>query len=283
MVGFCKGGGDGDSMGTLKMLNSTIEGYIVEGYDAGGAMGDWNSSKPFSLVNSVINDCKIVYKNAGGGIAGQLQQKLNGYNVRVSDISFTGTSDNKGYICGYRNTGGIIKIAGFHRTGTISEAKLIGNYATNKMTDMYGAGGYVIFADFEGKSALDPPSNTTVSDVNLNGDTSVDDFGAAPFVTINPAAELSITGKNGILTGDGMVSSAVNSILTDTSNKKYAVAGRADIVELLNEIDGVQTVKTDVVSTFKAELGDTVNSASYNFPMLVINDTTTADAVINHY
>ena len=47
VVGFCKGGGDGDSMGTLKMLNSTIEGYIVEGYDAGGAMGDWNSSKPF--------------------------------------------------------------------------------------------------------------------------------------------------------------------------------------------------------------------------------------------
>lgn len=283
VVGFCKGGGDGDSMGTLKMLNSTIEGYIVEGYDAGGAMGDWNSSKPFSLVNSVINDCKIVYKNAGGGIAGQLQQKLNGYNVRVSDISFTGTSDNKGYICGYRNTGGIIKIAGFHRTGTISEAKLIGNYATNKMTDMYGAGGYVIFADFEGKSALDPPSNTTVSDVNLNGDTSVDDFGAAPFVTINPAAELSITGKNGILTGDGMVSSAVNSILTDTSNKKYAVAGRADIVELLNEIDGVQTVKTDVVSTFKAELGDTVKDAGYDFPMLVINDTNTADAVLNHY
>lgn len=281
VVGFCKGGGDGDSMGTLKMINSSVEGYTVEGYDAGGAMGDWNSSKPFSLENSVITDCIIKYTNAGGGIAGQLQQKLNGYNVRVSDITFNknGSSNDRGYIAGNRGNNGTIKITGFHRTGTISEAKLIGNYANNKMTDMYGAGGYVIFADFEGKSALDPPSNTTVSDVNLKDDTSVDDFGAAPFVTINPAAELSITGKNGILTGDGMVSSAVNSILTDTSNKKYTVAGREAIPYFLNNGD----VKTDIVSTFKSELGDTVKDAAYNFPMLVVNSTDTADEVINNY
>ena len=279
IVGFCK-----DDMGKFTVKNSTVDSYTIEGAYAGGALGNWQAnSNAFSLVNSVINNCTVKYSTSGGGIAGQLKKNLFGYNVRVSDITFkpNGTSQ-QGYITGKRD-GGIIKITGFHRTGTISEAKLIGNYATNKMTDMYGAGGYVIFADFEGKSALDPPSNTTVSDVNLNGDTSVDDFGAAPFVTINPAAELSITGKNGILTGDGMVSSAVNSILTDTSNKKYAVAGRADIVELLNEIDGVQTVKTDVVSTFKAELGDTVKDAGYDFPMLVINDTNTADAVLNHY
>ena len=281
VVGFCKGGGDGDSMGTLKMINSSVEGYTVEGYDAGGAMGDWNSSKPFSLENSVITDCIIKYTNAGGGIAGQLQQKLNGYNVRVSDITFNknGSSNDRGYIAGNRGNNGTIKITGFHRTGTISEAKLIGNYANNKMTDMYGSGGYVIFADFEGKSALDPPSNTTVSDVNLKDDTSVDDFGAAPFVTINPAAELSITGKNGILTGDGMVSSAVNSILTDSTNKKYTVAGRAAIPYFLNNGD----VKTDIVATFKSELGDTVKNAAYDFPMLVINSTDTADEVINNY
>ena len=279
IVGFCK-----DDMGKFTVKNSTVDSYTIEGAYAGGALGNWQAnSNAFSLINSVINSCTVKYSTSGGGIAGQLKKNLYGYNVRVSGITFTpsGTAQ-QGYITGKRD-GGIIKITGFHRTGTISEAKLIGNYATNKMTDMYGAGGYVIFADFEGKSALDPPSNTTVSDVNLNGDTSVDDFGAAPFVTINPAAELSITGKNGILTGDGMVSSAVNSILTDTSNKKYAVAGRADIVELLNEIDGVQTVKTDVVSTFKAELGDTVKDAGYDFPMLVINDTNTADAVLNHY
>lgn len=274
VVGFCK-----NDMGSITMKNSSIDGYTIKGGNAGGVLGDWVANGSFSIINSLVSDCTIRYSSAGGGIAGQLQKALSGYNVRVSDITFAATGTAKqGYIAGNRS--GTIKIVGFHRTGTISEAKLIGNNATNKMTDMYGAGGYVIFADYEGTSTL-TEKNTTASSVNLGGATRVYDFGASPYVTINPAVTLD--NNIGLITGDGMSISAVNSILTDTSDKKYAVAGRADIGEFLNDNDGVKTVKNDVVSTFKAELGDTVKDTEYDFPMLVINDTNTADAVLNHY
>ena len=279
IVGYCK-----DDMGKFTVKNSTVDSYTIEGAYAGGALGNWQAnSNAFSLVNSVINNCTVKYSTSGGGIAGQLKKNLYGYNVRVSGITFTpsGTAQ-QGYITGKRE-GGIIKIAGFHRTGTISEAKLIGNNTDNKMTNMYGAGGYVIFADYEGKSAPES-KNTTASDINLAGSSSapsVEDLDSSPYVTINPA--ITLDENIGLITGDGMSISAVNSILTDTSDKKYAVAGRADIGEFLNDNDGVKNVKTDVVSTFKTELGDMAEDAEDDFPMLVINDTNTADAVLNHY
>ncbi len=273
VVGYCK-----DDMGKFTVKNSTIDGYTIEGTYAGGALGNWQaSSNAFSLVNSVISKCVIKYSTSGGGIAGQLKKNLYGYNVRVSDITFTpsGTAQ-QGYICGKRD-GGVIKISGFHRTGTISEAKLIGNNTDNKMTNMYGAEGYVIFADFEGRSALTTPSNTIASTINLKSAIRVDSFGASPYVTINPS--ITIENNIGLVTGDGMITSAVNSILTNTSSKKYAVAG-TDIANFLND-DG--TVKTDLVSSFKTELGDAVKDAKKDFPVLVINNTETADLVLNQY
>lgn len=276
IVGFCK-----DDMGKFTVKNSTVDSYTIEGVYAGGALGNWQAnSNAFSLVNSVINNCTVKYSTSGGGIAGQLKKNLYGYSVRVSGIKFIPSgSAQQGYITGKRD-GGIIKITGFHRTGDVSETKLIGNNPDNKMTNMYGAGGYVIFADYEGTSTL-TEKNTNASTVNLGGAIRVGGFGASPYVTINPAVTLD--NDIGLITGDGMSISAVNSILTDTSDKKYAVAGRADIGEFLNDNDGVKTVKNDVVSTFKAELGDTVKDTEYDFPMLVINDTNTADAVLNHY
>lgn len=276
IVGYCK-----DDMGKFTVKNSTVDSYTIEGVYAGGALGNWQaSSNAFSLVNSVINNCTVKYSTSGGGIAGQLKKNLYGYNVRVSGITFTpsGTAQ-QGYITGKRD-GGIIKITGFHRTGTVSEAKLIGNNTDNKMSNMYGTGGYVIFADYEGKSTLDT-KNSAASNVNLSNAARVSDFGAEPYVTINPS--ITLDSNIGLITGDGMSINAVNSILTDNSSKKYAVAGRADIGEFLNDNDGVKTVKTDIVSTFKTELGDMAEDAEYNFPMLVINNTDTADAVLNHY
>lgn len=279
VLGFCKYSKDTDRMGNFTVKNSTIDGYTIEGSYSGGALGDWKSSsdKSFKIQDSVISNCTIKYTSAGGGIAGQLQKNLNGYNVRVSDITFTkkDNTTSQGYVCGNRN-GGIIKIAGFHRTGTISEAKIIGNNTDNQMTNMYGSGGFVIFADYEGASTQ-TPQNDTPSSVNLGNVTRVDGFGASPYVTINP--EITLDNNIGLITGDGMSIPALNSILTDTSNKKYAVAGRADIGYFLNN----GAVKSDIVSTFKTELGDTVKNATYDFPMLVINNTATADEVLNHY
>ena len=279
VLGYCKGGAADQTMGNFTIKNSTIDGYTIEGTYAGGALGDWEaaSSNRFAIQNSVISNCTIAYTTSGGGIAGQLKKNLYGYNVRVSDITFTpsGTAQ-QGYITGKRD-GGIIKITGFHRTGTISEAKLIGNNTNNQMTDMYGSGGYVIFADYEGASTL-TTKNTTASNVNLGGATRVTDFGASPYVTINP--DITLDSNIGLITGDGMSITGVNSILTDSSNKKYAVA---DLSAFLNTVEGVTTIKSDIVSNFSSELGEVITGKTYNFPILVVNDTTTADTVVNEY
>lgn len=270
VVGFCK-----NDMGSITMKNSSIDGYTIKGGNAGGVLGDWVANGSFSIINSLVSDCTIRYSSAGGGIAGQLQKALSGYNVRVSDITFAATGTAKqGYIAGNRS--GTIKIVGFHRTGNITEAKLVGSAASDTMPNLYGTGGYVIFADYEGKSALDPPQNTASSQVNLKGEAPVTDFGASPYVTINPS--ITIGSNIGLITGDGISTSAVNSILTDGSNKKYTVSDRSYFI---NESDS--GINTDLVSSFKTELGDTVKDVDYDFPMLVVNDTATADEVINNY
>ncbi len=275
VVGFSKGGTDGNSMGSLKMLNSTIEGYTVEGHYAGGAMGDWNSSKPFSLINSEIKDCKIVYNAAGGGIAGQLMQSLNGYNVRVSDITFTkkGSETKQGYIAGDRT--GTIKIVGLHRTGNISEEKLIGtkSYNNTTMDKYYGTGGYVIFADYLGKS-VDEDNTTPSSFINNTGVNPVTNLASTPYITVNPAN--TIDPNIGLITSDGVDLNARNSILTDSSAKRYQL-GDVAYFKTNGEIN------TNYISSFSTELGEVIKDKTYDFPMLIVNDTTTAEEVVNKY
>ena len=266
VVGFCK-----TDMGNIFLNDSTIEGYTIEGQFAGGVLGDWQANKQFAIKDSVIKDCTIKYNTAGGGIAGQLQKDLYGYNVNISGITFTpkGTA-KQGYITGNRSSG-IIKIVGFLRSGTISEAKLVGSATANattgrySSTDLYGSGGYVIFADFN-----ETLTNETSSSIN-HGSNDVD--GESPFVTVNPI--LNIDGI-GSLTGDGVSTSAVTNILTDSTNKKYTVS---DMTTFLNE----GAIKTDTVSSFSAEWGDVITGKDYNFPLLVINDTATAESDVNNY
>ena len=258
VVGFCK-----DDMGKFTVRNSIIEGYTIEGAYSGGALGNWQAtSNAFALVNSVIDKCTVKYTVSGGGIAGQLKKNLYGYNVRVSDITFTTSSTvQQGYICGKRD-GGIIKIAGFLRSGNITEAKLVGsataNAQTNRysVTDLYGSGGYVFFADFNGTF-----TNTS---------------GSSPYVTINP--DITFDSNIGKLTGDGISSDAVTNILSDSSNKKYTVA---DLSYFINS--GTSSIKTDIVSSFSTELGGIIGNNGYDFPMLIVNNTNTADEVVNNY
>ena len=209
----------------------------------------------------------------------QLQKNLNGYNVDISGISFTAKGTKKqGYIAGSRS--GIIKIVGFLRSGTVSEPVLVGSANANvttgrySSTNLYGSGGYVIFADYDGTSIT--PSNSTLSSIDYAASTHVTGYGASPYVTINPA--ITLDSNIGLLTSDGISSDAVNNILTDSSNRKYTVA---DLSYFLNESDS--SIKTDTISTFKKELGDVIKNKSYDFPMLVVNNTDTADEVINKY
>lgn len=266
VVGYCK-----NDMGSITFKNSTIDGYIINGLNAGGVLGDWQASGAFAIQDSIVKNCTINYKNAGGGIAGKLQKDLKGYNVRVSDISFikqTGGTDNRGYIAGNRS-GGTIKIVGFQRTGNITEAKIIGNNTNNKMSDMYNSTGYVIFADYEGKSATDPPGNTTISLIGAAPVTA-----ASPYITVNPS--LVLDANINLLTGEAISRSAVNSIMTDTSNKKYNVAN-------LDYFRKDGSINTDMISTFHDELGDVITGKTYDFPMLIVNDTNTAETVVNNY
>jgi hypothetical protein len=282
VVGFSKGGDENNSMGSMKINDSVIDGYTIEAGYAGAALGDWQSSKPFSINNSIVNNCTINYYTAGGGLAGQLKQSLNGYNVRVNNITFTkkGNSNNKGYIAGKRD-GGTIKIVGFQRTGTISEAKLIGNNTNNVMSDLYGSTGYVVFADYEGTSALDPQSNTAASAINNTNNVTA----ASPYITVNPALSPHLEADIGLLTGDGISKKAVNSILTDATNKKYQVKASSSADPPRSYFLSGPSVDTNTVSDFTTELGASISGKSYNFPLLVIDDPTpaTVEADVNNY
>ena len=280
VLGYCK-----NDMGNFTVKNSTIEGYTIEGVSAGGALGDWQAgaSNYFAIQDSIINNCTVAYTTAGGGLAGSLNRNLNGYNVRVSDITFTkkGSSNNRGYIAGSRGDNGTIKIVGFQRTGTISEAKLIGNKnASDTMANLYGSTGYVVFADYEGKSALDPPSNTAASAINNTYNVT----SASPYITVNPALS-TIDADITKLTGDAISQSAVNSILMDTTNKKYQVKASSSADPPRSYFLSGSSVDTNTVSDFSTELGASISGKSYNFPLLVIDDPTpaTVEADVNNY
>ena len=280
VLGYCK-----NDMGNFTVKNSTIEGYTIEGVSAGGALGDWQAgaSNHFAIQDSIINNCTVAYTTAGGGLAGSLNRNLNGYNVRVSDITFTkkGSSNNRGYIAGSRGDNGTIKIVGFQRTGTISEEKLIGNKTSNIMSEMYGSAGYVVFADYEGKSALTPPSNTAASAINNTNNVTA----ASPYITVNPALSPQLEADIGLLTGDGISKTAVNSILTDATNKKYQVKASSSADPPRSYFLSGPSVDTNTVSDFTTELGASISGKSYNFPLLVIDDPTpaTVEADVNNY
>ena len=275
VVGFCKAGNDTQSMGSLKLFNSTIKGYDIEAAYAGGVLGDWTASKAFSIINSEVYDCDIKYITAGGGIAGRLQKSLDGYNVRMSGISLTkkGSTQKQGYIVGQKESAATIKIAGFQRIGTISEEKLTGSASDYKMSSLYGSGGYVIFADYDGSSV---GGNTTPSGHNFGNVTAVDNLASSPYITINPAN--TIDANINLVTSDGISINARRNILTDTSKKKYQVA-KDKIAYFVNNGE----IKTNLVSSFSNELGDVIKGKTYDFPMLVVDDTDSADEVVNNY
>lgn len=269
VLGFCKN----DSAPTFNVNNCIIDSYNIEGASSGGLLGNWESTGAFAVNNSVISKCIIKYSTSGGGIAGQLKNNLYGYNVRVSDITFTPSDTaQQGYICGIRN--GTIKIVGFQRTGTISEPKLIGNKpASDTMANFYGSAGYVVFADYEGKSALDPPDNIIAPSIGSMVTP------ASPYVTVNP--DITLDANINRLTGDGISKTAVNSILTDTTNKKYQV--KADNILPSSYFLTGSDIDTNTVSDFNTELGEVITGNKPNFPILVIDNPTDAEKDVNKY
>lgn len=275
-IGNCK-----SDMQAFTLQNCSISGYEISHLTtAGGVLGDWSSgSYNFIVKDFSISDCTIKANNNTGGLAGTYNKKtLQGYNIIAKDLSFgkasgTGTATYCGYIAGARGNDGTIQIVGFSRQGNIQVLKLVGNKnATDTNANLYNTNGYVFFADYDGKSLT--PDNTTVSSINLGSTTAVDGMGASPYVTINPA--ITLDSNIGLITGDGISNSAISSIMNDSSNKKYTVAN-------LDYFRKDGDINTDWISTFQNELGDVISGKKYDFPMLVVNDTNTAETVVNNY
>ena len=160
--------------------NCSVEGYTLSGKKgAGGAIGFRGAATSAGVRNLVINNSKIqncVIKSDGsaGGLIGEMNEPIVGYNVLSKNVtleSYTpdGSITNAGYICGrittttenvtYMTSGNSrtnnitgtkpnIKIVGFSRQAddeSTMEPELVGacNYGTG-----FGTDGYVIFADY---------------------------------------------------------------------------------------------------------------------------------------
>ena len=186
--------------------NCSAEGYTISGKKgAGGVIGFRGSAValPLNLSNIKISNSTIKSDGSAGGIIGEMNNPVLGYNILAEDISFEPYSENgtiarNGYICGYitansenltyaatgsnkpddtkytdgrKGTNPYIQITGFSRQSkdlSTMKADLIG--ACNNGTG-FGTGGYVIFADYNGTADGSNPkklfSNITTSGTNV--------------------------------------------------------------------------------------------------------------------
>lgn len=184
--------GVGNGSQAFEFNNCSVEGYTISGKKgAGGVIGfrgavDETSAYYLSIKNSKISDCVVKSDGSAGGLVGELNQPLVGYNVLTKNITFgsyteNDTTTNLGYICGRITSSSAnvtystdtakrsdgkpnIQIAGFSRQAdnlSTMEANLVGtcNYGTG-----FGTGGYVIFADYN-DNASDTDTNKLFSNI----------------------------------------------------------------------------------------------------------------------
>lgn len=270
-------------------LNDDTSNYI------GGCVGVLYNNKTLYLKNFSIENCEFAGEAQGsattdgagrtGGIVGRIWSNgtIYGYNIAENNIKIDNLANQAKYqgdlICISDGTVKI-QIVGFSRQNTPTD-KLINNSATYTESTKY-----IIFSDYDG-TGIDGTGNQTLP---KTGGTTVTDMVAdintkSPYVVMNPSKTID---ANYLLTGDGIDSTAITNIITEfgdtTKKKRYQQAGYG-----ITDVRGsfwnstASSVNTDVVSTFQYELGDTITGKSYDFPLLVINDTTTADTVVNNY
>ena len=186
--GFVGGNGAGDNEAGCVIRNSSIQGYTISGSKkVGGLIGarnfDSNKNDNFwytkdtVIENCKISDCIIKGDENVGGLLGYLSfYEFRGYNILANNLTFarysgSGNIIQQGYIVGYvasksetNNKFGdkSVKLVGFTRQNVSATGSehLVGNDTFG--ADGSGNAGYVIFADYNGKS-LDPTNNTKSS------------------------------------------------------------------------------------------------------------------------
>lgn len=208
-----------DLRANVEIKNSSIDGYNIEAEEVSGGFigiigqrptsaGD-NYPYTISAENIKVSNCSVTALltsskyNCAGGLIGahycpsdkQSNRNFYGYNILVKNLSFSGT--NQGYICGWRNNDSkcFIKLAGFSRQddrqgGNNKMIKsLVGSYPTKSAANtsptsdnLYGTGGYVIFADY--KDIASSASNGKLFPTINNGN-NVNTMRKATVVTVN--------------------------------------------------------------------------------------------------
>ena len=107
----------------------------------------------------------------------------------------------------------------------------------------------------------------------------------APYVTTNPKASIVRDGGDDVqwLTGDGVSNtsyydSAAQSIFEETTNKRYTATGLNTKLPALKE-----SLIKNMTSFKRAVTADTTHYGGEDFPVLIVNDLTTANDTVNGY
>lgn len=272
----------GNAGGLLGFNNGTItvDNCIVKGYEiisdctegCGGYFG--KSESKITVSNSVVKDCTLKVNNlngeeVGGLVAQNSKDGVFGYNIVLDNVQITDLNGNKmtntstaGNIVG-QNNGKNLQLA-----GVSLQKNQNGIYVDNAVgSGLNTSNSYIIYCDYEGVYENKTPSSVN----NENNVASVDN---TAFGTINPQVFIDSTN---FLTGDGVSSKAFEKICNDIENQSQ---------KAFRDLETVKTTFEDKylnkLSTFKTETGAEI---SYDFPVLVINDTdsTKVTEMLNSY
>ena len=291
---------------SIVVNNCLVDGYTIKSTQRTGGIIGYTQATKTEIDNTEIKGISLISNSSVGGLVGYLDNPLNGYNIRTDNMrficpngaSFT-TADNKGandnvrgHIVGY-NSGKVIKIAGFSRNNFTKDYdtgtdRMIGRYKDTN-TSRYGSGGYVIFADYEGKSQSSDKS-IVASDVNSTANVAVNTYSIEsasaqdnnfPYVTTSPKKDIA----NGqFLTGDAVskltyTGSIFKKILDENSKgktgayKNYGTVSEETARLIESKFSAANTEFTAVAKS------------NQNFPLLVVdnNDHETVTKMINSY
>ena len=291
----------------INLIDCSVEGYNVYGTrDVGGAFGqlrlrDANSTINMHVVNFKLENVHIYADYKAGGLVGYMKVSntsgtsgnLTGYNIVTNNVYIdknkqTSVTDG-GNVIGKRDNPFVIKLAGISQQGAVPTDKIVGTGAKiSNVESKYGTGGYIVYADYTGAALKNSTQGKTFSGFNntnnvgaFNSDTRTftdpvtDNW---PYATTSKITNLTSGDVSQFLSGDGVNSSAITSILSElsgTSNKRYTVAGEA--------IGTYNTSKiTQQISTAYKEYG---NYGGLDFPVLVLDSTaaTETSELVNNY
>lgn len=296
---------------SIVVNNCLVDGYTIKSTQRTGGIVGYTQATKTEIDNTEIKGISLISNSSVGGLVGYLDNPLNGYNIRTDNLKFTPFSSNvsystgnttsgnvRGHIVGTKNTNNLktIKIAGFSRNNLSSSYdcganRMVGNYKDDTDTTVarYGSGGYVIFADYEGKSQSGDRS-VVASDVNSTANVAVNAYSIEsasaqdnnfPYVTTSPKRNIA---NDQFLTGD-----AISKLTYDKSVFNIVVNDKTrNVLGAYKNIPDISSDQSKLIesklSTANSEFS-TVASSGMNFPLLVVddNDSKTVTDMINNY